>query len=220
MTRHTYRPGDAIDPGAVYYPMDGARRCDPLEPEEVIAALDAYMERLAGADAIDPPAEHWSEWLEWQGGPCPLPPGVYVQWASPEGVSETTPGPGNWEYPGRYRYRHTTPGGWIGRGDFIPPASLWAEGSPVRCEWAYGSPDNPRIAHLGDEDWKNVTYIRLLPRNAASEPAPELPEWVEVEFDRYRIMLPAGCIVYLDLESVERIGELRDILAARRRAWL
>ena len=198
----------------------------PMTPEEAVDVMNGGGAPRVIAKPEPTPEAGWSEWLDWAGGKDdPLPPDTRCN-AHEAGFNyyDVPAGHIPWGAIRRFRYREYAPGGWValpkGPKGWVPPGSLWDEASPVRCEWAYGSPDNPRIAHLGDEDWKNVTYIRLLPRNAASEPAPELPEWVEVEFDRYRIMLPAGCIVYLDLESVGRIGELRDILAARRRAWL
>jgi hypothetical protein len=47
---------------------------------------------------------------------------------------------------------------------------------------------------------------------------PELPEWVEFEGGWYRVLIPSGGAVYLELASIERIAALRDILAARVRA--
>ena len=88
-------------------------------------------------------------------------------------MSETTPGPGNWEYPGRYRYRHTIPGGWIERDNFVPPASLWELGTPVRCEWTHGVPTTcPGTQNLGD-DWRRITHIRLLPAEPAKAEMPK-----------------------------------------------
>lgn len=164
MTRYIYEEGAGYLIKAI---AEDGGLLDVVEPAEIIAALRAVD---TGGPAA---AEEWSEWLTHDGGPCPLPPGVYVQWASPEGVSETTPGPGNWEYPGRYRYRHTIPGGWIERGDFVPPASLWAEGSQVRCEWACVMPSRPVHGTIYPDDWDGITHIRLLPAEPAKARLPE-----------------------------------------------
>ena len=60
---HAYQPGTPENPGHVYYEQQGAwLRCE-LEPEDVIAALDAHME--TGEEGNPPSGRIWREEGMW-----------------------------------------------------------------------------------------------------------------------------------------------------------
>ena len=204
---HAYMAGTPETPGHIYYEQQGAwLRCE-LEPEDVIAALDAHMDESETVAVLaeqvvslrdelygDEHESGWSAWLNWAGGECPLPPDTGVECETANG--DKTP-EGRcvearwWEWErrdsgsdiARFRYREDAPGGWVERGDFIPPESLFDEASPVRCEWTHGVPTTcPGTSNLGN-DWRGITHIRLLPR---SKPEPvEMPEGFHTSVDGY-----------------------------------
>ena len=60
---HAYQPGTPENPGHIYYEQQGAwLRCE-LEPEDVIAALDAHME--TGEEGNPPSGRIWREEGMW-----------------------------------------------------------------------------------------------------------------------------------------------------------
>ena len=189
---HAYMAGTPDNPGHIYYEQQGAcLRCE-LEPEDVIAALDAHMERVGKAAEEPAPEAGWSEWMNWAGGPCPLPGGTQClcEMRDPDNIPHVRVAE-SWfwlhEDRGhdivRFRYATDDPSGWLPRGDFIPPDALWDEACPVRCEWTHGVPTTcPGTSNLGN-DWRGITHIRLLPR---SKPEPvEMPEGFHTSVDGY-----------------------------------
>lgn len=205
MTRYVYDDGTSDDTGYIIRAVaEDGRLLDEIEPLEIIAALEA-------ADTGGPAAaEEWSEWLEHHGGPCPLPPETRVECDTGDGW-RTLPGEGvsarcwNWALDGvpqaitRYRYR-CLPGGWVERGDFVPPASLWKPGTPVRCEWTCGMPSRPVPGTIYPDDWDGITHIRLLPAEpakATSSNGPakaEMPEGFAIDKRGYLRMSDGFCI--------------------------
>ena len=276
---HAYQPGTPENPGHIYYEQQGAwLRCE-LEPEDVIAALDAHMEtgeegnppsgriwreegmwvaefeidgrgpigaqaetikelfwRMAAIamaedkekplPAADPtPESGWSAWLNWAGGECPLPPDTGVECETANG--DKTP-EGRcvearwWEWErrdsgsdiARFRYREDAPGGWVARPKgWVPPASLWAEGSPVRCILRTDNTECDLKAPPAH--WDGFTHIRLLPRAPASEPAPEMPEGFEVAEDG---ALRSEVGTMISRYEIDRYGP--DTIRAAVEAWL
>lgn len=164
--------------------------CDAMAPG--VAALRAE---------IATPALGWSEWLEWAGGPCPLPANVPVEWDFPGPRGQTVEEAGYWDWPQRagkrFCYREDAPGGWVERGDFIPPAWLWGEACPVRCEWTMGLdqahlPGAMRLVHSG---WDGITHIRLVAREKAGD-ACEMPEGWSIN-GLNELIMPNGRIAFV-----------------------
>lgn len=144
---------------------------------------DVPLTAQALADAIDPPAEHWSEWLEWRGGPCPLPGDTIVQARLTDGINfgSTSGKAGNvkWTNVDGFRYRTPDPAGWLPRGKFIPPAELWDADCPVRVEARANGFDVGEVGSLPRSEWHHITHIRLVPRERKAE----LPEGFMIDED-------------------------------------
>ena len=222
---HAYMAGTPDNPGHIYYEQQGAwLRCE-LEPEDVIAALDAHMERVGKAAEEPAPEAGWSEWMNWAGGECPLPPDTGVECETANG--DKTP-EGRcvearwWEWErrdsgsdiARFRYREDAPGGWVARPKgWVPPASLWAEGSPVRCILRTDNTECDLKAPPAH--WDGFTHIRLLPRAPASEPAPEMPEGFEVAEDG---ALRSEVGTMISRYEIDRYGPTK--IRAAVEAWL
>ena len=187
---HAYMAGTPDNPGHIYYEQQGAwLRCE-LEPEDVIAALDAHMEtgeegnppsgriwreegmwvaefeidgrgpigaqaetikelfwRMAAIamaedkekplPAADPtPEAGWSEWMNWAGGPCPLPGGTQClcEMRDPDNIPHVRVAE-SWfwlhEDRGhdivRFRYATDDPSGWLPRGDDCDAMMFWQQ---------------------------------------------------------------------------------------------
>ena len=141
--------------------------------DATIGLLEREIERLTRADPT--PEAGWSEWMNWAGGPCPLPRDAVFQLGDCDTLFHGSR-LGNWANITRFRYRTTDPAGWLPRGDWIPPAELWEEGSPVRCEWINATVDSGVIFREGFEfrsGWTRATHIRLLPAEPAKARLPE-----------------------------------------------
>ena len=224
-TRHGSRDGTPEDFGCIYFEMDESNHIRrDLAPDEVKAALDAHMERVGKAAEEPAPEAGWSEWMNWAGGECPLPPDTGVECETANG--DKTP-EGRcvearwWEWErrdsgsdiARFRYREDAPGGWVERGDFIPPESLFDEASPVRCEWTYGLPVKFGGASRPDlGQWNHITHIRLLPR---SKPEPEMPEGWSIGDGT---LIEPGGVPIIWSEIFEACGP--DTIRAAVEAWL
>jgi hypothetical protein len=230
MTKHAYIDGTPENPGHVYFEQDGARLRYELEPEDVLAALNGHMGRDGTAaepqpfcrdreDGVTEPV--WSEWLTHDGGPCPLPPDARVSSKFSDGSHRYGKARSHhWPYIVEFEYQ-CLPGGWVERGGFVPPASLWAEGSPVRCEWTYSMAlaDKPGTSLLGADDWADVTHIRLLPAKATSFSGPvkaEMPAGFTIE--RGWLFSPGGNDSFGLSRAVHRRFGTATILAAVK-AW-
>lgn len=138
--------------------------------DSLLDTLDTKLADLRAmiAEAREPaepaksePGGYWSPWLEWRGGPCPLPADTVFQL---HGLHTLFHGAclGNWENIRRFRYRAPDGLGWLPRGDWIPPAELWADHCSVRLEWLV---DDGVAPYSGDEPpstWRGVTHIRLV----------------------------------------------------------
>ena len=234
---HAYMAGTPETPGHIYYEQQGAwLRCE-LEPEDVIAALDAHMDESETVAVLaeqvvslrdelygDEHESGWSAWLNWAGGECPLPPDTGVECETANG--DKTP-EGRcvearwWEWErrdsgsdiARFRYREDAPGGWVARPKgWVPPASLWAEGSPVRCILRTDNTECDLKAPPAH--WDGFTHIRLLPRAPASEPAPEMPEGFEVAEDG---ALRSEVGTMISRYEIDRYGP--DTIRAAVKAW-
>ena len=168
------------------------------------------------------PALGWSEWLDWAGGPCPLPGGTQClcEMRDPDNIPHVRVAE-SWfwlhEDRGhdivRFRYATDDPSGWLPRGDFIPPDALWDEACPVRCEWAYGLPVKFGGASRPDlGQWNHITHIRLLPR---SKPEPEMPEGWSIGDGT---LIEPGGVPIIWPEIFEACGP--DTIRAAVEAWL
>lgn len=185
MTRHAWHHGTPEDMGARYFRIDGDGELHELEPDEVRAALDAAAERREPtAPAKSEPGGYWSPWLEWRGGPCPLPGRVECQFQHGEGLAEyRSTGDAHlikdWRREGRFRYRAPDKLGWLPRGDWIPPAELWADHCSVRLEWLVDDGVAPYSGDKPPSTWRGVTHVRLVAR----ERKVELPEGFRIDED-------------------------------------
>ena len=184
--------------------------------DATIGLLEREIERLTRADPT--PESGWSEWLDWDGSEeCPLPGIIELQ---TESGDARLAGSMTWLHVRRFCYREDAPGGWVARPKgWVPPESLWAEGSPVRCEWTRGLRDSDYPGEWRTSEWDHdkqpVTHIRLLPSAPASEPAPEMPEGFEVAEDG---ALRSEVGTMISRYEIDRYGPTK--IRAAVEAWL
>ena len=160
------------------------------------------------ANKTDPaPEAGWSEWLDWAGDEeSPLPDAAMVEI---DKGGRRLAGAVAWLHVRRFCYREDAPGGWVARPKgWVPPESLWAERSPVRCEWINAPVDSSAIQReqMSPKTWCFATHIRLLPRAPASEPAPEMPDLDETS--RYLLVASMKRDEIAGEKQGERVDEL------------
>ena len=137
MTRHGSRDGTPEDFGCIYFEMDESNHIRrDLAPDEVKAALDAHMERVGKAAEEPAPEAGWSEWMNWAGGPCPLPGGTQClcEMRDPDNIPHVRVAE-SWfwlhEDRGhdivRFRYATDDPSGWLPRGDDCDAMMFWQQ---------------------------------------------------------------------------------------------
>ena len=178
--------------------------CDAMAPG--VAALRAE---------IATPALGWSEWLEWSGGPCPLPGDTTVEVEYISNASHGYLAAGHdWSRIRRFRYR-CDPSGGLPRGDFVPTDALWDEACPVRLEWTCTLSESGVPGRAFDTNWKGVNFIRIVPREKAGE-ACEMPDkW---RIDEHGILRsPLGAAV-LSPDQFKRYGS--DTIRRAVDAWI
>lgn len=180
MTRHAWHPGMPENMGAHYFRIDPDGELRELEPDEVRAALDAAAERRdPAAPAKSEPGWYWSPWLEWRGGPCPLPPRADVQceyWDGSDGAAFAVHF--GWKHHDnhadiiRFRYASRDRLGWL---DFdpekwTPPDALFEPDCPVMLEWAVDVGHEFVTGFNRRADWGGVHYVRLVAREQKAGP--------------------------------------------------
>ena len=144
---------------------------------EMLATADL---RAMIAEAREPTAPakseacgYWSEWFEWRGGPCPLPPRADVQCEYRDGSDGAAfAAHFGWKHHDnhadiiRFRYASRDRLGWL---DFDPekwppPAELFDDACPVKLEWAVDVGHEFVTGFNRRADWGGVHYVRLVAR--------------------------------------------------------
>lgn len=160
----------------------------PTNLDTLLATLDAKLAdmRAVIAEAREQksePAEHWSEWFEWRGGPCPLPVGTAVRLRFRDGDKSYATQVERWNWRtsdiARFRYHAPDAHGWLPRGEWIPPAELRADHCSVRLEWLVDDGVSPYSGDGIPSTWRGVTHVRLVAR----ERKVELPEGFRIDED-------------------------------------